>query len=556
MELLANRGDLIPKFFSYLKRGYNIALFKSDILAGLTVAIVALPLSMAIAIASGVSPNVGLKTAFVAGFWISVIGGSRFQVGGPTAAFALVVAGIIAKHGFDGLVLATFFAGIFLMIAGLLRLGALLKYIPNSVVMGFTTGIAITIMITQIPAFFGISPIKNPPEITGKLISYAQSWHSLNIATIAVSLICLFSIIAIRKVAPKLPYFLIIVVVSSILVYFLNINVQTVGAKFGNVATTIPNIAIPKMNLELAKDVLPSSLTIAFLAAIESLLSAMVADGMTGARHRPNAELMGQGFANIMSAITGGLPATGAIARTATNIRAGAKTPMAGAMHACLLLIILLIAGKLTAYIPMAALSAILVIVAWNMAEAEKFIRFLKYSQNSDRAILLITLFLTVFADLTVAVEAGVVLSSLFLMHKLAQNFEVEAISKDKMANIRSRLPENCEMFQINGPLFFGAVSSFIDAIENISKPINVLIIDMFGVPFIDSSGKSALEDIIIRMSKRNTDIIFANCKSEIASEMNILFDRIKRDNKILFADNFDEAINICKGLNSNKGNI
>ncbi len=542
--MFANRTDLLPKFYTYARRGYDFETFKKDIIAGLTVAIVALPLSMAIAIASGVSPAVGLKTAFVAGFWISALGGSRFQIGGPTAAFALVVANIIQTHGMDGLLLATMMAGIMLMLSGWLKLGVFLKYIPNSVVIGFTTGIAVTIFITQIPAFFGLTLGHDSTEIVEKLKIYASAWHTANPFTMMVAIASLALMIFLRKNFPKLPFFLIAVVVFTLIVGLLHLPTQTVGDKFGTIITTIPDIVIPKFDIKLIKEMIPSAFTIAFLAGIESLLSAVVSDGMTGARHRPNAELMGQGFANIMSAITGGLPATGAIARTATNIRAGARTPMAGVMHATLLLIILMLAGRLTSYIPLAVLSAILMIVAWNMAEIGKLIRFVKVSGNSDRTILFITLFLTVFADLTVAVEVGVVLGAMFLMHKMSANFEIESVDADHHSDMRERLPPNCEMFQINGPLFFGAVNTFIDAIENITtSKVKWLIIDMAHVPFTDASGLSAFEKTFSTLKKYGGKIIFSGTKDRIASDIKALVTSLERTDMVYFAKDFDEAV-------------
>ena len=550
-----NRPDLLPKLYTYARKGYNFNAFKADLIAGLTVAIVALPLSMAIAIASGVSPAVGLQTAFVAGFWISALGGSRFQIGGPTAAFALVVANIINQHGMDGLLLATMMAGIFLMLGGFFKLGAFLKYIPNSVVIGFTTGIAVTIFITQIPAFLGLTLNGDSTSIIGKLQIYAEAINTVSLPTILISLGSLALMIALRKFAPKLPFFLIAVVVFTIIAYFLHVPTQSVGDKFGMIVTKIPDIVLPKFNLKLVQEVLPSALTIAFLAGIESLLSAVVADGMTGARHRPNAELVGQGFANIMTAITGGLPATGAIARTATNIRAGAQTPMSGVLHATLLLLILFAAGNLTSFIPLAVLSAILMIVAWNMAELGKLIRFVKFADNSDRIILFITLFLTVFADLTIAVEAGVVMGAMFLMHKMSKNFEIEPINSDNHADMRRKLPPNCEMFQINGPLFFGAVHTFIDAIENIAtSKIRWLIVDMTHVPFTDASGLGAMEKIISTFQKQNGHIVFCGCKDTIENEIKALIKTmpmLNRDSQsnstILFAPNFDDAVVIAR---------
>ncbi|KAF0184288.1 MAG: high affinity sulfate transporter sulfate permease family protein [Hyphomonadaceae bacterium] len=515
-----NRPDLTPKLWTAWREGYGFADFKADFIAGLTVAIVALPLSMAIAIASNASPAVGLKTAFVAGFWISVLGGSRHQIGGPTAAFAIVVANIIGQFGMDGLILATLMAGLILMAAAIFRLGAFLKYVPHPVVIGFTSGIAVTIFITQIGAFFGLKIAGNPTEVIERLHAYWAALASISAPTVAVSLFSLFIIVVFRRLRPHWPYFLIAVVATSIAALLLHLPIETVGHKFGEVKTTIPDILFPTITLARLQALLPSALTIAFLAGIESLLSAVVADGMTGNRHRSNAELLSQGFANIMSAITGGLPATGAIARTATNIRAGAKTPMAGILHATLLLLMLLVAGKLTAYIPLATLAAILMVVAWNMAEIDRVIRLFRFSATSDRLILVVTFALTVFADLTVAVEVGIVLSAIMFMHHMSEAAEIEETTSDNLGNLRESLPKGVEAFQIRGPLFFGAAGTFVDAIERIDTPPTHFILNMEEVPFIDAAGIAALLDVVGRLRKSKTTLIITGLRPNARKQL------------------------------------
>lgn len=515
-----DRSDLMPKFFSYLQRGLDFATFKADFVAGLTVAIVALPLSMAIAIASNAPPDVGLKTAFVAGFWISVLGGSRFQIGGPTAAFSIVVATIIGKFGMDGLIIATLMAGLILISAAVFRLGVLLKYVPHTVVVGFTAGIALTIFISQIAPFFGIVLHSNPESVFERILEIVRNWQTLNPWAVAVSLLSLLVIVFFRRIAPTAPYFLIVVLVASIAVFILKIDAQTVGQKFGEIHTTIPKIIIPSLKYSDIVALMPSALTIAFLAGIESLLSAVVADGMTGGKHRPNAELLGQGVANIASAISGGLPATGAIARTATNIRAGAKTPMAGALHATLLLLILLAAGKLTSYIPIATLSAILMVVAWNMAEADRFIRLFRFSENPDRLVLITTFLLTVFADLTIAVEAGIILSAVIFMMAMSENTKIQDDQKDVMGNLREKFPPNVEVFKLSGPLFFGAVGAFVEALENMkAKPI-ALVLNLKDVTYIDSSGLAALLDVVENLKKAKIELIIVGASIPIRKRL------------------------------------
>jgi SulP family sulfate permease len=542
-----NRPDLTPKLWTAWREGYRFADFKADFVAGLTVAIVALPLSMAIAIASNASPAVGLKTAFVAGFWISVLGGSRHQIGGPTAAFAIVVANIIGQFGMDGLVLATLMAGLILMAAAIFRLGAFLKYVPHPVVIGFTSGIAVTIFITQIGAFFGLSTTGNPTEIIERLNAYWHAIGTINPSTVAVSLFSLFIIVLFRRLKPHWPYFLIAVVATSIAAIMLHLPIETVGHKFGEIKTTIPDIVFPSVTFSRLQALLPSALTIAFLAGIESLLSAVVADGMTGRHHRSNAELLGQGFANIMSAISGGLPATGAIARTATNIRAGAKTPISGILHAVLLLLMLLVAGKLTAFIPLATLAAILMVVAWNMAEIDRVIRLFRFSATSDRVILLTTFGLTVFADLTVAVEAGIVLSAIMFMHHMSDNTEITDTSEEEVGNTRANLPNGVETFRIRGPLFFGAAGSFVDAIERIDTPPTAFILNMEEVPFIDAAGIAALLDVIGKLRKSKTTLIITGLRPNARKQLAKVRATTSQMAGVRYAANDANALNIIE---------
>ncbi|HWT41260.1 MAG TPA: SulP family inorganic anion transporter, partial [Sphingopyxis sp.] len=409
-----------PKLLTVFREGYSAAAFRADAIAGLTVAIVALPLAMALGIASGASPDKGLITAVVAGFLISALGGSRVQVGGPTGAFVVVIFNVIASHGYDGLLIATLLAGLILIAAGLLRFGQMIKYIPHPVVTGFTAGIAVIIASSQVKDFLGLAIDKVPADFLPKWQAYLGALPSANWAAIGIGGGALAIIIALRKFAPRLPGFLIAVVVTSLAVPLLNLPVDTIGSRFPDIPAGLPLPSFPDISLVKINAVLPSAFTIAFLAGIEALLSAVVADGMAGTRHRSNQELVGQGVANLGSALFGGLPATGAIARTATNIRSGAKTPVAGMMHAAFLLVFILFGTGLMAYVPMAALAAILFMVAWGMSEYQRFLALLRMP-NSDRAVLLITFGLTVLVDLTVAIAVGVTLASLLFMARMAE---------------------------------------------------------------------------------------------------------------------------------------
>jgi SulP family sulfate permease len=408
-----------PKLVTVLRDGYSAAHLRADALAGFTVAIVALPLAMALGIASGATPDKGLVTAVVAGFLISALGGSRLQVGGPTGAFVVVIFNVIATHGYDGLLVATLLAGAILIAAGGLRLGQMIKYIPHPVVTGFTAGIAVIIATSQVKDFLGLRMAAVPAEFLPKWQAYAAAIDSISGATLAVGGSALALILALRRVAPKLPGFLFAVVGSAVAVSLLDLPVDTIGSRFPDIPSGLPMPSLPELSFAKVQAVLPSAFTIAFLAGIEALLSAVVADGMAGTRHRPNQELIGQGIANLASALFGGLPATGAIARTATNIRAGARTPFAGMFHAVFLLLFILLGSDMMAFVPMAALAAILFTVAWGMSEYERFLALLKVP-GGDRLVLLLTFGLTVLVDLTVAIGVGVTLASLMFMARMA----------------------------------------------------------------------------------------------------------------------------------------
>jgi SulP family sulfate permease len=408
-----------PKLLTMLKAGYGWADVRADALAGLTVAVVALPLAMALAIASGASPDQGLVTAVIAGFLISLLGGSRVQIGGPTGAFVVVVFNVIALHGYDGLVLATFMAGIILVIAGYMRLGRLLKYIPHAVITGFTAGIAVIIASSQVRDFLGLRIDQVPADFVAEWHTYFLHLNTFSLLTFCVGLMSLFAIIAMRYASPKIPAYILAVIMAALFVDFFNIPVETIGSRFSDIPHGLPFPQWPDINYEKIISVLPAAFTIAFLAGIEALLSAVVADGMTGFQHRSNAELVAQGVANTASALFGGLPATGAIARTATNIRAGARTPMAGMFHAVFLLVFMLAGHELIGFVPMAAMAAILFTVAWGMSERRQFLEICR-TPGDNRMVMLLTFGLTVLVDLTFAIGIGVGLA--LLLQKRGQS--------------------------------------------------------------------------------------------------------------------------------------
>lgn len=555
-----NITEFTPKLFTMLKDGYGKGDFKSDFLAGLTVAIVALPLSMALAIASGASPDKGMVTAVVAGFLISFLGGSRVQVGGPTGAFVVVVFNVIAHHGFDGLVLATLMAGLILVVAGYTKFGQLVKFIPHPVVTGFTAGIAVIIASSQVKDFFGLKMETVPAEFVHKWQAYFSNFNTADMAALSIGVVSLAIIVLLRKFAPKLPGYLIAVVVSSLAVHFMHLPIDTVGTKFPDIPSGFPDISFPEIDFLKVKEVIPSAFVIAFLAGIEALLSAVVADGMIGSKHRPNQELVAQGLANIASSLFLGLPATGAIARTATNIKAGGKTPVAGILHAVFILLFMLFAMDIVAFVPLAALAAILFVVAWGMSEINKFIHIFKMSKI-DRNIMLLTFILTVMVDLTIAIGVGVTLASLLFMHEMSKSVEISSQgnnakllldSSDAEADEEQRaiLPKGVEVFRIAGPVFFGVAGELMDTLKSVGMP-KILIIRMRMVPYLDASGVMALSDIITACRKKHTKVIF----SALGGQPKKILKRggVNDDQeKVFFAKNYDAAVSLAEKLIGN----
>jgi sulfate permease, SulP family len=535
-----------PKLITALREGYTAATFRADAIAGLTVAVIALPLAMALGIASGASPDKGLVTAVVAGFLISALGGSRVQVGGPTGAFVVVIFNVIARHGYDGLLIATLMAGLILILAGVLRLGQMIKYIPHPVVTGFTAGIAVIIASSQVKDFLGLAITSVPAEFIPKWQAYFAALSTLSWASVGVGGSALAMIIGLRKLAPKLPGFLIAVIMTSLLVALLDLPVDTIGSRFPDIPPGLPVPSLPEFSLAKISAVVPSAFTIAFLAGIEALLSAVVADGMTGTRHRSNQELIGQGVANLGSAVFGGLPATGAIARTATNIRSGARTPVAGIMHAVFLLVFMIFGTELMGFVPMAALAAILFMVAWGMSEYERF-RALLRMPNSDRAVLLLTFGLTVLVDLTVAIGVGVTLASLLFMARMAETVEVDA-SGERDADLdsedmsqRKSLPTGVEVFRITGPFFFGVAGELLDTLRRVGQSPKVIILRLRLVPLLDASGVQALEQFITQANIAGARVILSGVQAQPKS----MLERVhlgSNSGQIVYAADFSEA--------------
>ncbi|MGZ8998413.1 MAG: SulP family inorganic anion transporter [Allosphingosinicella sp.] len=501
-------GRFTPKLITALREGYGPAQLRSDLVAGLTVAIVALPLAMALGIASGASPREGLITAIVAGFLISALGGSRVQIGGPTGAFVVIVAGIIAVHGYSGLVLATLMAGAILIIAGYSGVGRLMRFVPMPVVTGFTAGIAIIIASSQIGDFLGLEAGPVPADFVEKWAAYGRAATSFSPASLGIGVLALAIILLTRRIAPRAPSYLFALVATAAAVSWLQLPVETVGDRFPVMPSGLPAPHLPHMSLSLAREVLPSAFVIAFLAGIEALLSAVVADGMTGRRHRSGQELVGMGVANLASALFGALPATGAIARTATNIRAGARTPVAGIFHSVFLLLFMLLAGSLIALVPMAALAAVLLMVAWGMSEVHRFLALLR-TDAGERALLLLTFFLTVFVDLTIAIAVGVTLAALLFMRRMSEHAGWVAVDPEEEPEHRDKLPNGVEVLRFTGPIFFGVASEMLEALRRAGERPRAMILRMEEVPYIDATGANALETFVRHAAASGTEIWF-----------------------------------------------
>ncbi|MDY3275408.1 MAG: sulfate permease [Agathobacter sp.] len=508
-----------PKLFSTMKT-YTKEQFVKDIVAGIIVAIIALPLSIALAIASGVNPEQGLYTGIIAGFFISFLGGSRVQIGGPTAAFVVIIYGIIAKYGSSGLIVATFLAGIIMIIMGLLHFGNLIKFIPKTITVGFTLGIAVGIFAGQIKDFLGLQMDAVPSEFVDKIVAYAQNLHTLQWMTLAMGMLALLIQIFWPKVSQKIPGSLVAILVTTLLVQLLKLPVATIGDLY-TIKAGFPKFAMPELSLSLVREMISPAFTIAILASIESLLSCVVSDGMIGGHHRSNAELVGQGVGNIMSALFGGIPATGAIARTAANVKNGGRTPVAGMVHALTLLLILLFLMPYASMIPMSCLAAILIMVAYNMSGWRTFVHMVKTAPKSDIIVLVATFLLTVFFDLVVAIEIGMVLAAFLFMKRMSDVADVKSwvYMDDVDANEISEhtdlkyVPKNTMVYEISGPMFFGATSDYL-AFAN-EKHKNVLILRMRNVPAMDITGLDTLEEAYNTCRKKGITLLLSHVNEQ-----------------------------------------
>jgi sulfate permease, SulP family len=511
-----------PKFVTILREGYGLRDFRADIMAGLTVAIVALPLSMAIAIASGVTPDRGLYTSIVGGFIVSALGGSRFQIGGPAGAFIVLVAATVELHGVDGLILATMIAGIILVMIGLLRLGTFIKYIPYPVTVGFTAGIATIILASQLKDLFGLTLAgKEPGPFLPKLGALAEALPTMNEWAVMVAVIAIGIILVVRRFRPHWPAFLISVSIGAVLAWLLDLPVETIGTRFGGIPQSLPMPHLPALSVEKVIEVLPSALSFALLGGIESLLSAVVADSMSGRRHRSNAELVAQGLANIASALFGGICVTGTIARTATNVRAGARGPVSGMLHSLFLLLFILVAAPLASYIPLAALAAVLAVVAWNMAEKYEFVTLIRASRG-DAIVLLATFLLVVFRDLTQGILVGFGIGVLLFLHRMAQAVEVDrpglVSEPDQPDTIKGhdREPYDAALatdpaivvHRISGAFFFGAAGSVAAALDRIGERPKAHVIDFSAVPVVDSTAAATVAGFA-RKARRQGAVVY-----------------------------------------------
>ncbi len=502
---------------SVFREGYSKALFQGDLLGGLTVGIVALPLAIALAIASGVKPEQGLYTAIFAGFVIAILGGTRTGISGPTGAFIVIVYGIVEKYGYDGLAVATLIAGVLLLIMGLARMGAFLKFVPYPVVVGFTSAIALIIFSSQVSDLLGLRIEKVPADFVEKWIEYGRHIGTINPYTLGVGAASLATILVWNKFVKRVPGQLIAILAITFVVQYFSLPVETIATRFGGVPSGLPAPQIPSISFGLVQQMFMPAVTIAILAGLESLLSAVVADGMTGTRHRSNMELIAQGSGNIVSVIFGGIPATGAIARTATNIKSGGKTPVAAVIHSGFLLLVLVFVGKWAAMIPMATLAAVLIVVAYNMSEWREFIHLLK-SSRGDVAVLLVTFLLTVFIDLTVAIQVGILLAAFLFLQKMSNETSASLITEnlkdDEEFKTRDmsaiEIPKGVEVFEIYGSLFFGAVRQFKESVRVVARKPKVLILRMRQVPTIDASGIHVLEELARDAHNNGQQIVFS----------------------------------------------
>jgi SulP family sulfate permease len=526
--------EFIPKSYIYLRRGYSLSTFKKDFLAGVTVGIIALPLAMAFAIASGTGPERGLFTAIVAGFLISALGGSRVQIGGPTGAFVVIVYDIVQRTGYEGLAVSTLIAAVLLVLLGLFRIGSWIKYVPHPLVTGFTTGIAVIIFSSQIKDFFGLNMGVPPAHFVAKWGAYWDAIGSTHLPTLFLGMGTLSLILAVRRFIPKIPWGIASIVIATLIAYWMDLPVETIQTKFGIIPRQLPIPSLPSFHLSQTQfsEIFMDAVAIAFLGGIESLLSAVIGDGMMGSRHKSNCELVGQGIANFASILFGGIPATGAIARTAANVKTGAQTPMAGMIHAVTLFCIILFLAPVVSQIPLAALAAVLMMVAWNMSEIGHFVRLLK-APAGDIAILLTAFLLTIFVDITIAISFGMILASFFFMKRMSQLSKTVPLTAlfqepksefpekgDPDAIANKKVPPGVEVYEIQGPFFFGAADILKDLLTNLERPPKVFILRMRHVPLIDASGMHALKEFYHKCHRSKTILLLSGVHGQTEKDL------------------------------------
>ncbi|HEX2841604.1 SulP family inorganic anion transporter [Hyphomicrobium sp.] len=544
-----------PKLVTLLREGYGRKDLAADAIAGLTVAIVALPLSMAIAIGSGLSPEKGLFTAIVGGFMISALGGSRFQIGGPAGAFIVLIASIVERQGYDGLVLATIMAGLMMIIAGFLRLGSYVKYIPLPVTVGFTAGIAVIIFASQAKELLGLDIAHEPAALAPKLAAIWRALGTLNPAATILSLIAIALIVVVRRVRPKWPGMLIAVAVTAGIAAVLGLDVATIGSRFGGVPHMLPAPSLPGFDLAKLSAVFPDAVAIALLGAIESLLSAVVADGMSGRKHRSNCELVAQGAANIAAVTFSGMCVTGTIARTATNVRAGAVSPVSGMLHAVYLLLFMLVAAPLASYIPLASLGGVLAVVAWNMAEKEEFAGLLR-SSRGDATVLMATFLLTIFVDLSIAIAVGVTLGAFLVLHRLAEDVAIATgsplVAEDQADETGASRTEydpsqygrEIVVYRISGAFFFAATASVRGVLDRIGEHPKAFILDFADVPLVDSTAAKALEGFVHKLDRSGTRVYFTSARPGVRRT---LLQAGLRTPLVTYAASIPDAVNAAR---------
>lgn len=520
--------EYIPKSFICWKEGYSLDMFWKDLIAGITVGVISLPLAIAIAIGSGVEPEQGLYTAIVAGFLISLLGGSRVQIGGPTGAFIVIVYSVVQRWGYEGLAIATLMAGIMMILMGLVRFGILLKFVPYSVIVGFTAGIALSILSSQVKDFLGMDIDKVPADFIQKWKAYFTCCHTWNPSAFAIGSLSLWTMFFLRSKYPRIPGVITAVIFTTALVYIFQLPVETIYSKFGPLPSTLPTPSLPHISFQAIQQLFPDAITIALLGGIESLLSAVVADGMIGSKHRSNCELVAQGLANIGSVIFQGIPATGALARTSANIKLGAKTPVAGMVHAITVLLLILLFAPFAQAIPLPTLSAVLVFIAWNMLELDQVHSILQ-GKFSDALVLVTTFLLTVLIDLTVAVQVGVLLSALLFMkhmadstmvqtcrHVIKENLDEHPELHDSDVIFRKDVPDKTSIFEITGPFFFGVTEQLNEAFRQMDKDANIFILRMRKVPIIDASGVHALKQFKKKCSQKGIRFLISGLREPL----------------------------------------